>query len=28
VVILEMGSWELFTWAGLEPLSSQSQPLK
>jgi hypothetical protein len=25
LVILEMGSWELFAWAGLEPPSSWSQ---
>jgi hypothetical protein len=27
LVILEIGSWELFAWTGLEPWSSQSQPL-
>jgi hypothetical protein len=28
LVILEIGSHELFAWAGLEPRSSQSQPPK
>jgi hypothetical protein len=28
LVILQMGSWELFAWMGLEPQFSWSQPLK
>jgi hypothetical protein len=28
VFILELGSCELFAWAGLEPQSSRSQPPK
>jgi hypothetical protein len=27
LIILDLGSWELFAWAGLEPWSSRSQPL-